>query len=100
MPTPKASIARLDQYLSVLDLTAFDYLVLGEENNNWYEEPLILDELYEFAFRPEFQYHHDWRPGDLVMWDNRCTMHRADPEFDQRERRIMHRVLIEGDTPY
>ncbi len=60
----------------------------------------ILDELYEFAFRPEFQYHHDWRPGDLVMWDNRCTMHRADPEFDQRERRIMHRVLIEGDTPY
>jgi taurine dioxygenase len=34
------------------------------------------------------------------MWDNRCTMHRADPEFDQRERRIMHRVLIEGDTPY
>jgi taurine dioxygenase len=44
---------------------------------------------------PEFVYAHRWRVGDLVVWDNRSTMHRRDP-FDSAARRIMHRTQIKG----
>ena len=47
--------------------------------------------------RPEFTWQHDWRVGDLVLWDNRCTMHRRDP-FDAARRRIMHRTQIKGNA--
>jgi taurine dioxygenase len=39
-----------------------------------------------------------WRAGDILMWDNRCVMHRRDP-FDAGARRIMHRVQCAGDMP-
>jgi len=59
----------------------------------------LLDPLYEFAFQPRFQYRHYWKPGDLVIWDNRCTMHRANAECDLTQLRIMHRVMLEGEIP-
>jgi len=55
----------------------------------------LLDELWEFVARPEFAWEHVWRVGDLVLWDNRFTMHRRDP-FDASARRIMHRTQIKG----
>ena len=42
-------------------------------------------------------WYNDWRVGDLVLWDNRCTMHRRDP-FDPAARRVMHRTQIKGET--
>jgi len=39
----------------------------------------LLDELWSIAVREEFTWHNEWRVGDLVLWDNRCTMHRRDP---------------------
>ena len=57
----------------------------------------LLDELWSFVDRPEFAWEHVWRVGDLVMWDNRCTMHRRDP-FDDASRRIMHRTQIKGSA--
>ena len=51
--------------------------------------------------RPEFVYSHRWRPGDLVLWDNRCTMHRALPHEDMdKERRVLHRTVVKGTVPY
>jgi taurine dioxygenase len=42
---------------------------------------------------------HRWSPGDLVLWDNRCTMHRRDP-FDASTRRVLHRTQVRGaETP-
>ena len=55
----------------------------------------LLDELWSHMERPEFIWEHDWRNGDVVMWDNRCTMHRRD-EFAAHSRRIMHRIQIKG----
>jgi taurine dioxygenase len=52
-----------------------------------------------FATARRFVYAHKWQPGDLVFWDNRCTMHRA-TEFDDRYRRLMRRTTIEGDEPF
>jgi len=63
------------------------------------EGDALLDELYEFAFRTEFQFRHRWQLGDIVIWDNRCTMHRASDDFDVTERREFHRILLKGDVP-
>jgi taurine dioxygenase len=63
------------------------------------ESDALLDELYDFAFRSEFQYSHEWRDGDLVIWDNRCTMHKANADYDIAQLRVMHRVMLEGEVP-
>ncbi len=56
------------------------------------EGRLLLRDLIEHATQPEFVYRHRWRVGDLVIWDNRCTMHRARPFDDARYRRELRRV--------
>jgi taurine dioxygenase len=57
----------------------------------------LLNELWSYVAQPEFAWEHVWRVGDLVLWDNRCTMHRRDA-FDANARRIMHRTQIKGDA--
>jgi taurine dioxygenase len=80
-------------------------LFLGRRKNQYIpglsveESNALLDELWAHACRPEFAYHHEWRPGDLLIWDNRCTMHRRDA-FDNSLRRILHRTQVQGDRPY
>ena len=56
------------------------------------ESQALLRELIEFATRPEFVYAHRWMPGDIVLWDNRCTMHRATPFDDTAHPRDMRRT--------
>ena len=56
------------------------------------EGRLLLRELIEHATQPQFVYRHRWSVGDLVIWDNRCTMHRATPFEDARYRRELRRV--------
>ncbi len=66
------------------------------------EGRLLLRELIEHATRPEFVYRHAWRVADLVIWDNRATMHRARPFDDTRHRRELRRVTtldIEAAAP-
>ena len=58
----------------------------------------LLDRLWDHCRQPEFMFKHKWRSGDLIMWDNRCVMHRRDP-FDPKTRRIMYRTQIKGDQP-
>jgi alpha-ketoglutarate-dependent taurine dioxygenase len=58
----------------------------------------LIEELAGFAGRPEFVYEHRWETDDVVLWDNRCTMHRVTP-YDPGERRVMHRTTIVGDGP-
>jgi taurine dioxygenase len=62
------------------------------------ESNRILDFLFAHQERPEFVYEHVWRPGDLLMWDNRCTLH-ARTDFSPTERRLMRRVTILGEKP-
>ena len=57
----------------------------------------LIDELTAHATGPRFVYTHQWRPGDLVVWDNRCTMHRAVANFEMgRHRRILMRCVVKG----
>jgi taurine dioxygenase len=62
------------------------------------ESERLLDALWSYATRPEICWTNHWRVGDLVLWDNRCTMHRRDP-FDAAARRVMHRTQVKGEAP-
>jgi alpha-ketoglutarate-dependent 2,4-dichlorophenoxyacetate dioxygenase len=56
----------------------------------------LIEELIAFATEPQFVYQHRWTVGDLVIWDNRCTMHRGRP-YDDTQRRVLHRTTV-SDT--
>jgi taurine dioxygenase len=79
-------------------------LYLGRRRMAWIEgldlqaSEALLDEIWSWATAPEISFGHRWRVGDLVVWDNRCTMHRRDP-FDASGRRVMHRTQIKGASP-
>jgi alpha-ketoglutarate-dependent 2,4-dichlorophenoxyacetate dioxygenase len=63
------------------------------------EGQALLAELMEFATQPQFVYRHEWQVGDLVIWDNRCTMHRATP-FDATDHvRDLRRTTIIDTSP-
>jgi taurine dioxygenase len=78
-------------------------LYLGRRRNSYIEglsradSDALLEDLWAHCTQPQFLYEHVWRLGDLVMWDNRSTMHRRDP-FDGTARRIMHRTQIKGSA--
>lgn len=59
----------------------------------------LVVEVSDFVTQPQFVYRHQWQPRDLVMWDNRSTMHRA-TDFEQRYRRLMRRTTVTGDRPF
>ena len=63
------------------------------------ESESLLDELWAHTTQEKFFWHHQWQVGDVVIWDNRCAMHRRD-DFPQSARRLMHRTQIKGDKPY
>jgi taurine dioxygenase len=78
-------------------------LYLGRRRNGYIsgmtlaESELALDEIWSFATQDRFTWRHEWQVGDVVLWDNRCTMHRRD-SFDADSRRILHRTQIKGES--
>jgi alpha-ketoglutarate-dependent taurine dioxygenase len=65
------------------------------------EGKTLLAELLAHATQPEFIYTHHWRPGDLVIWDNRALLHRALANYEMgRHRRVLHRTVVRGTIPY
>jgi taurine dioxygenase len=85
--------------------TGRDALYLGRRRHAYIvglpvaESERLLDEIWAHASQPRFSWHHTWRLGDLVLWDNRCVMHRRNP-FDGAARRVMHRTQVQGDKPF
>ena len=64
------------------------------------ESDRLLDMLIAHATQAKYEYRHTWRQGDIVIWDNRCTMHKANADYPDGERRLMHRVIVAGTAPY
>jgi taurine dioxygenase len=62
------------------------------------ESAAILQKLFDHQEQRKFVYEHVWRPGDILMWDNRCTLH-ARTDFPPSERRLLRRVTILGEKP-
>jgi taurine dioxygenase len=59
----------------------------------------LLDELLEHATQEKFQYRHKWKAGDVVIWDNRCLMHKANGDYPVSEVRYLYRLMLKGDRP-
>lgn len=59
----------------------------------------LLEELFDHMEQDQFIYAHKWRVGDLILWDNRCTLH-ARTDFSDRERRLLRRHVVEGDRAF
>jgi taurine dioxygenase len=84
-------------------VTGAPSLYLGRRRNSYAEglapaeSDALLDALWAHIERPDLRYQHRWRVGDLLVWDNRSTMHRRDP-FDSATRRVMHRTQIKGNA--
>jgi len=84
--------------------TGFNALYLGRRPNAYIdglsvdESERLLNALWAHATQPALTWHHQWRAGDVVIWDNRCVMHRRQP-FDAGARRVMHRIQGKGDKP-
>ncbi len=81
-----------------------DFLLLGRRFNAHVvglpveESENLLDALWAHATDPAFAMRHEWRPGDVVLWDNLLTMHRRDA-FDSGARRVLHRAQIRRLSP-
>ena len=96
---PRTSPGTLHPIVSVHPETGRPGLYLGRRRNAYIDgmslqdSEALLDEIWTEATRASFAWTHQWRVGDLVLWDNRCTMHRRDA-FDPAARRVMHRTQI------
>lgn len=59
----------------------------------------LLRRLYDHSTQnPEFQYRHQWRSGDFVIWDDRATLHAATADYEENEKRLLYRTMLKG-TP-
>jgi taurine dioxygenase len=99
---PRTSPGALHPLVCTHPDTGRRMLYLGRRRNAYIgglelaESEALLDELWSYVDLPQFSWEHVWRVGDLVLWDNRCTMHRRDA-FDPEQRRIMHRTQVKGE---
>jgi taurine dioxygenase len=71
--------------------------ILGMEPE---ETQAFLQELLEIAIRPEFVYVHEYRLGDMLIIDDRSSMHKAGFDYDHSQHRMLYRILVRGDRPF
>lgn len=60
----------------------------------------LIEEVLKLAIKPEFVYSHEWKLGDMLIWDNRSTMHIAGDDYDPNQHRLMWRGLVRGELPH
>lgn len=102
---PRHTVGAVHPIVRTHPVTKRKALFLGRRRNAYIpglaleESEALLDELWSYAIRPEYTWIQQWQVGDIIIWDNRCTMHRRD-SFDASTRRLLHRTQIRGDRPY
>jgi taurine dioxygenase len=70
--------------------------ILGMEDK---EALSLIVDLMRHATQRKYEYRHQWRYGDWVVWDNRSVMHQANPDYDMNERRYLYRLMLKGEIP-
>ncbi|VTU30644.1 Pentalenolactone F synthase [Variovorax sp. SRS16] len=100
---PRQTVGASHPLVSVHEGSGRRCLLLGRRRNAYVvgmdlaDSEALLDRLWAHATRPELTWTQVWKVGDVMMWDNRCTMHRRDA-FDPHSRRLMYRTQIAGGT--
>jgi taurine dioxygenase len=85
--------------------TGHNMLFLGRRHGSYVnglsleESEALLNALWAHATQPQFVYEHEWAPGDVVVWDNRATLHKRD-SFESTSRRVLYAAQVEGHKPY
>jgi taurine dioxygenase len=59
----------------------------------------LLSELLAHSTQLKFEYRHKWKSGDVVIWDNRCLMHKANGDYPVDQVRYLYRLMLKGETP-
>lgn len=104
-PDPSQTVGADHPIVRIHPVTGRKALFLGRRRNAYIpglslaDSEALLDALWAHATKPELAWYQQWQVGDLILWDNRCVMHRRDA-FDPEARRVMHRTQIKGDRPY
>jgi taurine dioxygenase len=70
--------------------------ILGMEDNEALD---LVEELMVHATQKKYEYRHQWHYGDMVIWDNRSVLHKANPDYDMNERRYLYRLMLKGEVP-
>jgi taurine dioxygenase len=70
--------------------------IVGMEDK---EALALIDDLMRHSTQKKYEYRHQWRYGDWVIWDNRSVMHQANPDYDMNERRYLYRLMLKGEVP-
>jgi taurine dioxygenase len=103
-PDPTQVVGAEHPIVRTHPVTGRQALFLGRRRNAYVpglsvdDSEALLDALWAHCTKPEFAWYQQWQAGDLILWDNRCVMHRRDA-FDAATRRVMHRTQIKGDRP-
>ncbi|MGA3002293.1 MAG: TauD/TfdA family dioxygenase [Acetobacteraceae bacterium] len=79
-------------YLNPVRIEAIDGMDEGEAL-------ALVGELMQHATQKQYEYRHQWRQGDWVIWDNRSVMHQANADYDMNERRYLYRLMLQGEVP-
>jgi taurine dioxygenase len=104
-PDPSQTVGADHPIVRTHPVTGRKALFLGRRRNAYIpglslaDSEALLDALWAHAENPALAWYQQWRVGDLILWDNRCVMHRRDA-FDPAARRVMHRTQVKGDKPY
>ncbi len=97
-PPVKHPLVRVHPVTKRKSLFVNIHRALGIDNLPEDEALNLLNDLYQHSIKPEFIYKHQWRNGDLLIWNNPTTMHCA-TSISDTQKRLLHRVLTEGDFP-
>lgn len=102
---PRRTLGAVHPVARTHPVTGKKCLFLGRRRNAYLvglplkESEALLDAFWTHAARPEFAWEQVWQLGDIVLWDNRCTLHRRD-SFDAASRRLLYRTQISGEAVY
>ena len=102
---PRQAIGAEHPLIRTHPVTGRQALFLGRRRNAYIpgldlaDSEALLDALWAHASDPALTWTQTWQVGDLMLWDNRCALHRRDP-FDGAARRVMHRTQMSGDRPF
>jgi taurine dioxygenase len=70
--------------------------IVGVEDDEAFD---LVTQLMTHAIQKKYEYRHQWHYGDMVIWDNRSVLHKANPDYDMNERRYLYRLMLKGETP-
>ena len=87
-----AVIGRKALYLNPVRIES----IIGVEDDEALD---LVAQLMTHATQKKFEYRHQWRYGDMVIWDNRSVLHKANPDYDMNERRYLYRLMLKGEVP-